>query len=33
VRARSDPTKDPDVVGLVNAQMARSQCDARLSSD
>ena len=25
VRARSDPTKDPDVVGLVNAQMATAQ--------
>ena len=25
VRARSDPTKDPDVVGLINAQMAAAQ--------
>lgn len=25
VRARSDPTKDPDVVGLVNAQIATAQ--------
>lgn len=25
IRARSDPTKDPDVVGLVNAQMATAQ--------
>lgn len=25
VKARSDPTKDPDVVGLVNAQMAAAQ--------